>query len=84
MEQLGPTPNQCGDFSPNTPHYGGIGWIIRRLELTYIKYTMNGNILDSSENSSQCSKWEGKYKKGDICICLADSLYCIVETDTTL
>ena len=66
MEQLGPTPKQCGDFSPNTPHYGGIGWIIRKLELTYIKYIMNGNLLDSSENSSQCSKWEGKYKKEGI------------------
>ena len=29
-------------------------------------------------------KWEGHVKRGDICVCITDSLCCTVEINTTL
>ena len=35
-------------------------------------------------NALWWSKWEGNPERGDICISIADSLFCTVETNTTL
>ena len=47
--------------------------------LIYLKWITN-------KDSVLCGDLNGKeiQKRGDICICIADSLCCTVETNTTL
>ena len=54
--------------------------------LLCIKQITNENRLYSTGNSMLCGDLNGKeiQKRGDICICTADSLHCTIETNTTL
>ena len=61
----------------------GAGWD----ELVYtlcVKEITNENLLCNTGNPTQCSEWEANKKRENICTCIADSLCCTVETNTTL
>ena len=50
-------------------------------------YTINGNLLYSTGSSIRCSgdiNGEKIRKRGNICICITDSLCCTVDTNTIL
>ena len=62
--------------------------------LPYAKYIARGKLLYNTGSSTQCfddlEGWGGVgsgrevQEGGDICILMADSCYCMVETNTTL
>ena len=61
--------------------------LLSRLLILCVKQVTSENLLCSSGNSSWCSvvtKLGRKSKRENTCIHRADSLYCAVETDTTL
>ena len=65
-----------------------IGIDICTLLILCIKQITSGNLLYTMGNSTQCSMvplmGRKSKKRGDICIRIADSLCCTVETNTTL
>ena len=67
---------------------GGINWEIGidLYTLPCVKQTTNGNLLDSTGNSTQCDGLNGKeiQKRVDACIHIADSLCCTAATNTIL
>ena len=54
---------------------------IHVLLILFVKLITNENLLC---NTGNCGEWEENrkeiQKRGDICICIADSLCCMVET----
>ena len=54
--------------------------------LLYTKQITDENLLYSTGNSVLCGDLNGKKieKRGGICICIVDSLCCIVETNKKL
>ena len=62
------------------------GTDIYTLLMIYIKQITNEKLLCSAGNSTQCSlpEWEDNLKKRGMCICMVDSLCCIVEINNTV
>ena len=70
---------------------GGMNWEIGKdiytILILYIKQITNENLLYGTRNSTQCCgdvNVNETQKRGEICIHMADSLCCTVETNTTL
>ena len=71
---------------------GGLNWEtgidMYALLMLCMKQVTNENLLHSTGSSTQClcGDLNGKeiQKGGNICICIADSLGCTAETNTTL